>query len=79
MDVLDLGPDVFALRRHDPSTGEAILALHNVTVHPVTVALSAFAAADCVDLLAGPAHSAFRSPHSKIPLPPYQVRWLRPC
>lgn len=39
-EILDCGPDVFALTRHDAKSGQRILALHNVTAKPVRVAVA---------------------------------------
>jgi glycosidase len=38
-EVLDLGPAIFAVRRHNAQTGQEIIAIHNVTAQPVTVKL----------------------------------------
>lgn len=65
--ILDLGPSVFALQRHDPSSGQTILALHNMSDKSVTATIGLFGR----DLLANDA-----SIGPKATLAPYQVRWI---
>jgi sucrose phosphorylase len=64
--ILDLGPGIFALQRHDPTTGQTILALHNVTSQPLTTPVRITGR----DLLNA-------EPINSNPiLNPYQVRWI---
>jgi glucosylglycerate phosphorylase len=65
--ILDFGPQVFALRREDPRSGQVILALHNVSNNPVTVT----GAPGGTDLLADAQPCA-----GDVNLEPYQVRWI---
>jgi sucrose phosphorylase len=74
-DVLDLGAEVFALKRTSPEDGEVIVAIHNLSNHDVTVDLrSALRGAACKDLLAP--HQAVGI-KNQLRLSPYQVCWLK--
>jgi lysophospholipase L1-like esterase len=64
-EILDLGPEVFALRR-EPTQGKPVTAVHNVTDQPVEVRL----AEGGRDLLSG------ERVGSTVKLGPYHVRWL---
>ncbi len=70
-EILDCGPAVFAVARHNRQTGQRILALHNVTGHPVRVAVDL--AAYRVDLLAG---GVLEGLDGHVVLQPYAVQWL---
>ncbi len=66
-EILDLGSDVFALRRTSATRQSRVLALHNVT--PTTVELP-LGAPRSRDLLTARVYT------SSIPLGPYDVAWL---
>jgi sucrose phosphorylase len=66
--ILDCGPSVFAVRRENARTGEALVALHNVTERPVSLALDSV---PVFDLLARQ-----RLDGGAVSLAPYQTRWL---
>jgi len=68
-EVLDLGPAVFAVRRHNLQTGQTITAIHNVTPHAITGTVPEAR----VDILTGEQITT-----APVPLAPYQVRWLTP-
>jgi sucrose phosphorylase len=63
--ILDLGPEVFALRR-EATQGTSVTAVHNVTNKPVVVRLDGGGR----DLLSG------ESVGTTVKLAPYHVRWL---
>lgn len=65
--ILDFGPGIFALQRRDERSGQAICALHNMTVAPVTISTGLRGA----DLLDGGAML-----NDLVPLKPYQIRWI---
>jgi sucrose phosphorylase len=66
-EIPDLGPDLFAVVRHNPVTGRRIAALHNVTGKTVRAAVARAG----VDLLGN-------EPIAKgaVDLAPYQIRWI---
>jgi glucosylglycerate phosphorylase len=75
--VLDLGPGIFALRRCSRRDGRSVLAVHNLTGRQVEIDLSAAAPrAHHADLLTGGLLK--RGELRKLPLAPYQFRWLTP-
>ena len=72
--VLGLGSEVFALRRHNETTGHSVIALHNVTGRTVDVDLERAGLAErSRDLLTG------ETARCTISLAPYQAMWLTPC
>ena len=68
-EILDLGPAVLAVRRHNLQTGQTITAVHNVTTRSVTVNVPEAR----VDLLTGEQFTT-----APVLFAPYQVRWLTP-
>lgn len=73
-EILSLHPAVFAIRRTDPSTGNSILALHNVSENDIAVPLPDVESHSPLhDLLTG-AH--FEQP-AHITLGPGRVLWLK--
>jgi sucrose phosphorylase len=66
-EILDLGPSVFAVRRFNQSSGQTVIALHNVTDATVNVALPG----SYLDILAEEEVNG-----DTVFLAPYQVRWL---
>jgi sucrose phosphorylase len=71
-DVLDLGPGLFTVRRHDTVTGHALLAVHNMRGVGQTVNLAGLVPCGTArDLLTGE-----RFPAADIPFSPYAFRWL---
>jgi len=76
-DVLDLGPEVFAVMRRAPDESETIVAVHSLRDTPVDVAcerVDRLRSGHWHDLIADRALDA-GSPH--IQLAPYQCAWLR--
>ena len=71
--VCDLGPAVFGVRRHNPRTGDTVIALHNVTADKVSV--NPELQRPSVDVLHG--SETFSSQAGDVPMGPYQVRWLK--
>ena len=71
-EVLDLGPEIFALRRHNQKTGGAVVALHNVTGSTQEVATEGPANGEMRDLLTGE-----RFGGETVELGAYQVRWMK--
>jgi sucrose phosphorylase len=77
-EVLDLGPEVFALRRTSPEDGETILAVHNVTGRSLQLDLRGqLERSHHIDLVTGGVLR--RGELSRTPLAPYQFRWLTPA
>jgi glycosidase len=72
-EVLELARSVFAVKRTWAQSGEAIIALHNLSDRHVTVQWDC--EARCLDLLAG-GDGTF-PPRRGVPLGAYQVRWLK--
>ncbi len=72
-EVLDLGPEIFAVKRQSPDNSEVILALHNMTGEEVAVGTSKFTGNDSAswhDLITD-------KPLADAPtLLPYQCMWL---
>ena len=73
--VLELGPAIFAVSRHNPETDEKIVSLHNVTKQPLTLAATALPIPKpCRDILTTEVLAG-----TTLELAPYQVRWLQPA
>jgi sucrose phosphorylase len=71
-EVLDLGPNVFALTRRNDETGQSILAVHNVTPNRQRIAIADFRRGETLcDLLSGE-----RIEGAEVELGGYQPRWL---
>lgn len=68
-EILDLGPAIFAVRRHNLQTGQTITAVHNVTSHAIAVTVPEAR----IDILTGEQLTT-----APVTLAPYQVRWLTP-
>lgn len=66
-EILDLGPAVFGVKRENATTGQIVIALHNVTDHSVKVSCPGI----FLDIL-----SNERTSGGEACLVPYQVRWL---
>lgn len=72
-EVLDLGPSLFAVVRHNRVTGQRLLALFNVTGFPVTVDCPACGlTSGCRDILGGDVPCG-----AGVTLDAYQIRWIR--
>ena len=70
--ILDLGLSVFAVARHNATTGQRILAIHSVSDQPQKLQVnSARITPGSIDLLNG---EVLENPI--ITLEPYQVRWI---
>jgi sucrose phosphorylase len=66
-EILDFGPGVFAVKRHNLSTGRRILALHNVTGNGIEISLPESGR----DIL-----SDMKLQERKIMLEAYQICWI---
>lgn len=66
--ILDLGPELFVISRHNKQTRQRIVALHNVTAEPQSATISGIK----IDLLSSESIAG----HT-VELAPYQVRWLQ--
>lgn len=71
--IHSMGASVFALERHNPDTGDRVLALHNVSDMELDLDLGARLEGNAVDLLSG----APVTP-GMLHLEPYQVCWIAP-
>ncbi len=77
--VLDADARLFAVLRIARQRPEWVLCLHNVTNQPVTLTVTATAAAagtDWTELLTQRSHSVGTSGTVRVTLPPYEVNWL---
>jgi glycosidase len=72
-EILTLHRSVFALRRSNPETGQAIIALHNISTQELVLPLPE-TRTSWRDLLSS---EIFPASSKTVALAPYQVRWLR--
>ena len=73
----DLGAGLFAIERHTPGGGPALLCLHSVTTVPQQTRLAVATGASYRDLLSGESLVAGVDGALAVDLGPYQVRWLK--
>ncbi len=71
-EIPDLGPSVFVVTRHNKTTGQRLVALHNVTDCPLRLPGNAAGiGAGSVDVLSGDVGDG-----RALTLAPYQIRWI---